>query len=111
MTMRHEQVVTVHRSDYRPPAFLLDRVTLELDLDAALTHVTATLVVRGGRIVSHVDDFSWERWARQALPLGRLSAWGPVARAVKATLRAVIAHNAAKAEKQRAGLADAVGGP
>ena len=45
MPMRNEQVVTVRRTDYRPPAFLLDRVALEFDLDAALTHVTATLVV------------------------------------------------------------------
>ncbi|HEX5638323.1 MAG TPA: aminopeptidase N [Burkholderiaceae bacterium] len=43
--MRNEQVVTVRRTDYRPPAFLLDRVALEFDLDPALTHVTATLVV------------------------------------------------------------------
>jgi aminopeptidase N len=45
MPMRNEQVVTVRRTDYRPPAFLLDRVALEFDLDPALTHVTATLVV------------------------------------------------------------------
>jgi aminopeptidase N len=44
--MRHEQVVTVRRTDYRPPAFLFDRVTLQFDLDPAVTHVTATLTVR-----------------------------------------------------------------
>ncbi|MGZ8255367.1 MAG: aminopeptidase N, partial [Burkholderiaceae bacterium] len=43
--MRNEQVVTVRRTDYRPPAFLLDRVALEFDLDPVLTHVASTLVV------------------------------------------------------------------
>ena len=33
MPMRNDQVVTVRRTDYRPPAFLLDRVVLEFDLD------------------------------------------------------------------------------
>ncbi len=46
MPMRNEQVVTVRRTDYQPPAFLLDRVVLEFDLDPALTHVTTTLGVR-----------------------------------------------------------------
>jgi aminopeptidase N len=54
MPMRHEQVVTVRRTDYRPPAFLLDRVDLEFDLDPVLTHVTATLTVR--RNPASTDD-------------------------------------------------------
>jgi len=45
MPMRNEKVVTVRRTDYRPPAFLLDQVALEFDLDATLTHVTAILTV------------------------------------------------------------------
>jgi aminopeptidase N len=45
MPMRHEQVVTVRRTDYRPPPFLLDQVVLEFDLDPQLTQVTATLGV------------------------------------------------------------------
>jgi len=34
------------RSDYRPPAFLVDKVALELDLDPAATEVTTTLFFR-----------------------------------------------------------------
>jgi aminopeptidase N len=46
MPMRNDQVVTVRRTDYRPPAFLLDRVVLEFDLDPASTRVASTLTVR-----------------------------------------------------------------
>jgi aminopeptidase N len=46
MPMRNEQVVTVRRTDYRPPAFLVDRVALEFDLDPGSTRVTSTLTVR-----------------------------------------------------------------
>ena len=64
MPMRNEQVVTVRRTDYRPPAFLLDRVALEFDLDPALTHVSATLAMRrnpahpssGGPLVLDGED-------------------------------------------------------
>ncbi|MEO8487911.1 MAG: M1 family aminopeptidase, partial [Betaproteobacteria bacterium] len=34
------------RVDYRPPAFLIDRVTLEIDLDPVATEVKATLAYR-----------------------------------------------------------------
>jgi aminopeptidase N len=44
--MRNDQVVTVRRTDYRPPPFLVERVVLEFDLDSALTHVTTQLDVR-----------------------------------------------------------------
>ncbi|MDQ3188152.1 MAG: aminopeptidase N [Pseudomonadota bacterium] len=58
--MRNDQLVTVRRADYRPPDFLLDHVTLEFDLDQAVTYVTATLNVRrnpvvGGAIPFHLD--------------------------------------------------------
>ena len=46
MSMRNDQVVIVRRSEYQPPAFLVDEVTLEFDLDSELTQVTATLAVR-----------------------------------------------------------------
>ena len=49
--MRNDQAVTVRRADYRPPDFLLDHVTLEFDLDPALTYVTATLDVRRNPVV------------------------------------------------------------
>lgn len=44
--MRHAQTVTIKRADYRPPDFLLDHVSLEFDLDPALTYVTTTMEVR-----------------------------------------------------------------
>lgn len=40
--------------------------------------VMATLVVRNGRIVAHEDVYSWEKWARQAFPLGGVSNIFPV---------------------------------
>ncbi|MGH6609870.1 MAG: aminopeptidase N [Burkholderiaceae bacterium] len=49
--MRNDQVVTVRRADYRPPEFVLDHVSLEFDLDPALTHVTATLDIRRNPLV------------------------------------------------------------
>ena len=49
--MRNDQAVTVRRSDYRPPDFLLDHVALEFDLDPALTYVTATLDIRRNPVV------------------------------------------------------------
>ncbi len=65
--------------------------------------ITATLVVRDGRIVEHVDDFPWDAWVRQALPLGRLATWSPLERLVKATIRRVLAS--------RTGSAPAAGAP
>ncbi|HQR76582.1 MAG TPA: aminopeptidase N [Burkholderiaceae bacterium] len=44
--MRNDQAVIVKRSDYRPPAFLVDEVALEFDLDPDLTQVTSTLAIR-----------------------------------------------------------------
>jgi aminopeptidase N len=40
------QPVTVQRSDYRPPPFRVDHVTLQFDLDIESTEVTATLRLR-----------------------------------------------------------------
>jgi aminopeptidase N len=50
------------RVDYRPPAFLVDRVTLELDLDPEATEVKATLAFR--RNPAAIGD---DRWAPLAL--------------------------------------------
>jgi len=44
--MRNEKVVTVRREDYRPPAFLVDRIELTFDLDPVATMVEARLDVR-----------------------------------------------------------------
>jgi len=46
MPMRNDETVTFRRSDYTAPDFSIDRVALELDLDAALTTVRSTLDVR-----------------------------------------------------------------
>jgi aminopeptidase N len=37
---------SIHRGDYRPPAFLVDTVALDFDLDPAATTVRATLALR-----------------------------------------------------------------
>jgi aminopeptidase N len=44
--MRNEKTVTVRREDYRPPAFLVDRIELTFDLDPVSTTVEANLEVR-----------------------------------------------------------------
>jgi aminopeptidase N len=44
--MRNEKVVTVRREDYRPPAFLVERIELTFDLDPVSTTVEARLEVR-----------------------------------------------------------------
>ncbi|HUL68214.1 MAG TPA: aminopeptidase N [Burkholderiaceae bacterium] len=44
--MRNEKVVTVRREDYRPPAFLVDKIELTFDLDPVSTTVEARLDVR-----------------------------------------------------------------
>lgn len=54
--------------------------------------ITARLVVRDGVIVDHLDVFSWDRWARQALPPGRLSTLRPVAHVLQAGIRAALAR-------------------
>ena len=46
------------RLDYRPPAFLVDRVTLEVDLDPAATEVKATLVYRRNPAAVGDDRFT-----------------------------------------------------
>jgi aminopeptidase N len=44
--MRNDTVVTVRRSDYRAPAFVIERVELDFDLDATQTTVTSRFTVR-----------------------------------------------------------------
>src|SRR5690606_17110812 len=44
--MRTDQGIIVRRSDYRPPAFLVDHVALEFDLDPARTRVRSRLSLR-----------------------------------------------------------------
>ena len=40
--------------------------------------IVATMTVENGKIVKHVDEFSFWRWARQALgPAGLLLGWAP----------------------------------
>ena len=44
--MRDAPPKSVRREDYRPPAYLIDRVELELELDAHRTRVTGTFSFR-----------------------------------------------------------------
>ncbi len=44
--MRSKPAQTINRSDYTPPAFLVDEIELEFDLEAACTRVRSTLRVR-----------------------------------------------------------------
>ena len=46
MLPRDGPAAVKRRLDYRPPAFLVDRVALELDLEPAATEVKATLAFR-----------------------------------------------------------------
>ena len=41
--MRNQPAVTVRRADYQPPAYRIERIDLEFDLDPAATRVTTTL--------------------------------------------------------------------
>ncbi len=44
--MHKDASARVHRSHYQPPAYLLDRIGLEFDLDPDITEVSATLQLR-----------------------------------------------------------------
>jgi aminopeptidase N len=46
MQPRDSRAAVKRRADYRPPAFLVDRVALEFDLDPEATRVTSTLAFR-----------------------------------------------------------------
>lgn len=64
--------------------------------------ITATLVVKDGKVVRHTDDFSWRDWSRQAFPLGSLSNFAPVRALLKAGIRGGLAFAARKQEKDAA---------
>lgn len=51
--------------------------------------IDTTMIVRDGKIVNQRDVFSWEKWSRQALPLGHLSSTKPVRWVVTKALRYV----------------------
>jgi len=44
--MKNPNAVAIHRADYRAPAFWIDRVDLQFDLDATNTCVSSTLALR-----------------------------------------------------------------
>ncbi len=44
--MKNPGAVAIHRADYRAPAFWIDRVDLQFDLDVTNTRVTSTLALR-----------------------------------------------------------------
>ncbi|MCO5172179.1 MAG: nuclear transport factor 2 family protein [Planctomycetes bacterium] len=90
-------------ADYRFPSPRLGR--------KVHNDITATLVVRDGLIVSHVDAFPWDRWARQAFPLGGLSSWKPMERLLKGALRFGVDLQARRAQPAPTpGLAGSLGG-
>ena len=62
--------------------------------------IEATLTIREGRIVEHRDAFSWERWSRQALPLGGLPTWGPAEHVIKFAIRTSLAWQVRAARKR-----------
>lgn len=64
--------------------------------------IEATLTIREGRVVDHKDAFSWERWSRQAFPLGGLPTWGPVERTIKWGIRTALAWQVRSAARKAA---------
>ena len=55
MRPRGTRAASKRRVDYRPPAFLVDDVALEFDLDPARTEVAATFVFRRNPAAARVD--------------------------------------------------------
>ncbi len=55
MLPRDSGALIKRRLDYRPPAFLVDRVDLEFDLDPSVTRVTATLAFRRNSFAAPAD--------------------------------------------------------
>ncbi len=52
--------------------------------------IEGTLKVRDGKIVEHRDRFDWDKWAKQALPLGPLSTNSHVRTLVTSLLRMIV---------------------
>lgn len=52
--------------------------------------VSTTMTVKDGLITQHTDDFSWNKWAPQALPLGHLATLPGIKQVVQALLRSKI---------------------
>jgi ketosteroid isomerase-like protein len=49
--------------------------------------IDTTMKVKDGKIVEHRDSFPWDKWAKQALPLGPLGATKPVRELVTHVMR------------------------
>lgn len=49
--------------------------------------IDTRMVVKDGKIVEHRDSFSWDKWAKQALPAGGLFTVPPFEQLAKAVLR------------------------
>ena len=56
MRPRDARAVSKRRVDYRPPAFLIDDVALEFDLDPDATEVTATFAFRRNPAAARADQ-------------------------------------------------------
>jgi len=55
MLPRDARAATKRRADYRPPAFVIDELALEFDLDPDATSVTATFGFRRNPAAAAVD--------------------------------------------------------
>lgn len=51
--------------------------------------IDTRMVVKDGKIVEHRDSFSWDNWAKQALPAGKLFTVPPFEQLAKGLLRLV----------------------
>ena len=47
----------------------------------------SNLTIKDGQITAQKDDWSWSKWARQALPLGPLVDFPPVKAALRFFMR------------------------
>ena len=57
--MRTEQPVTIHRSDYRPPAFRIETIDLVFDLDPAQTIVARVCTFAATTALRRMRRLSW----------------------------------------------------
>jgi ketosteroid isomerase-like protein len=84
------QYQVLHESADAAQVRWVARYTFSQTRRPVVNEIVATLTLRGGAIVRHVDVFDFHRWARQALGLpGLLLGWTPsFRRAVQAKAQA-----------------------
>lgn len=52
--------------------------------------ISTQMTVENGKITRHTDDFSWSKWAPQALPLGHLATLPGLKQLVQSIMRGII---------------------